>query len=257
MQSPPLSPGSREQHAPGMAATPEDEPAHTTADAPHAAPNDAICLRTAAALEVAAHDRAGSFGPFDAFQLMADVVRDAVMDEAEQQGARYFQVLGGVRRQDALGAAAHQAAAGKARQARPDAAAHQVEASRRAAEARTAAAMSQEEARAKKKREVRAAAKAAAKAKATASAEEQEEIEAVLTYSQWIEREYAMFGAVAAAVEATGDFAIDDNEWEEFLREFDRVHTLDDDEVIEVFRLWRQEETANNQARRARRESKE
>ena len=248
----------------------EEEPPDDASSTPLAAAPAALPLQTAAALEVAASDHTGIFGLIDAFEQVADVVRETVVAESAQQSEQYSRVLGGVRRQDAPDAAEHQAAAGQARQAQPDAAAHQAAASRKAAEKRSATAMSEEERRAKdaaRKREVRAAAAAkeerrrrrreakAAEAVEAAAAEAAEEAAAEAAAEEEEakqEREAAMFEAVNAAVVAAGEAEIDSFEFEEFLFHLDRVRYLvDDHELIDEFRMWRQEDTANNQTRRA------
>ena len=121
----------------------EEEPPDDASSTPLAAAPAALPLQTAAALEVAASDHTGIFGLIDAFEQVADVVRETVVAESAQRSEQYSRVLGGVRRQDAPDAAEHQAAAGQARQAQPDAAAHQAAASRKAAEKRSATAMSE------------------------------------------------------------------------------------------------------------------
>ena len=246
----------------------EEEPPDDASSTPLAAAPAALPLQTAAALEVAASDQTGIFGLVDAFEQVADVVRETVVAESAQRSEQYSRVLGGVRRQDAPDAAEHQAAAGQARQAQPDAAAHQAAASQKAAEKRSATAMSEEERRAKKAahmREVRAAAaakkerrrrrrEAKAAAGAAEAAEEAAAEAAAAEEEAKQEREAAMFEAVNAAVVAAGEAAIDSFEWEEFL--FDRRvpfslrYLVEDHEVIDAFRMWRQEDTANNQTRR-------
>ena len=246
----------------------EEEPPDDASSTPLAAAPAALPLQTAAALEVAASDHTGIFGLINAFEQVADVVRETVVAESAQRSEQYSRVLGGVRRQDAPDAAEHQAVAGQARQAQPDAAGHQAAASQKAAEKRSATAMSEEERRAKKAahmREVRAAAAAkkerrrrrrVAKA-ATEAAEAAEEAAAEAAAAEEEakqEREAAMFEAVNAALVAAGEAAIDSFEWEEFL--FDRRvpfslrYLVEDHEVIDAFRMWRQEDTANNQTRR-------
>ena len=246
----------------------EEEPPDDASSTPLAAAPAALPLQTAAALEVAASDQTGIFGLVDAFEQVADVVRETVVAESAQRSEQYSRVLGGVRRQDAPDAAEHQAAAGQARQAQPDAAAHQAAASQKAAEKRSATAMSEEERRAKKAahmREVRAAAaakkerrrrrrEAKAAAGAAEAAEEAAAEAAAAEEEAKQEREAAMFEAVNAALVAAGEAAIDSFEWEEFL--FDRRvpfslrYLVEDHEVIDAFRMWRQEDTANNQTRR-------
>ena len=259
MLSPDSPPGGRERCAPGADAAHADEPSHTAAAAPSAAPPDGSRLRTAAALEVAVSSRGNNSGAFGQFEQVTGVLTEFTLAESAQEGDQYNRVLGGVRRQDAPDARAHQAAAGQARQALPDAAAQRAAASQRATEKRKTGAMSAEERKAKAARhmrEMRAEAKAAknraaaeAAAEVAADAVEKAAKEAAAEEVAKEEREAKLFVAVNAAV-VVDDFPIDDDEWGQFLRELDRVHEFDDEEVIEMFCLWRQEETAQNEARR-------
>ena len=67
MLSPDSPPGGRERCAPGADAAHADEPSHTAAAAPSAAPPDGSRLRTAAALEVAVSSRGNNSGAFGQF----------------------------------------------------------------------------------------------------------------------------------------------------------------------------------------------
>ena len=63
----------------------EEEPPDDASSTPLAAAPAALPLQTAAALEVAASDQTGIFGLVDAFEQVADVVRETVVAESAQR----------------------------------------------------------------------------------------------------------------------------------------------------------------------------